>query len=294
METELSPKTLKTLLKFQQDEENSFKIYAFLSKRGKSRDNKEILQQMSTDEARHASVWREYTKNKKIRPQWWVVLWYKLLAVLLGFTFVSKRLEKGEKLAVSGYKKLGEEIPEALRIMDEEAEHENKLVEMLDEERLKYVGAMVLGLNDALVELSGSIAGFTFALQNNRLIALSAIIVGIAATLSMATSNYLAERAAGNAHPLKASLYTGIAYLVTVVLLIVPYFIFPNEMFLAAFIVMLVVMLLIIIFFNYYISVAKSQPFFKQFGTMAAISLSVAAISFGIGLLAKTLLGVDV
>ena len=54
---------------------------------------------------------------------------------------------------------------------------EKALLEMLDEERLKYVGSMVLGLNDALVELTGSLAGFTFAMQNTKLIALSGLIV---------------------------------------------------------------------------------------------------------------------
>ena len=58
---------------------------------------------------------------------------------------------------------------------------------------------MVLGLNDALVELTGTLAGLTFALANARLVALAGIITGIAATLSMAASNYLAERANGSA-----------------------------------------------------------------------------------------------
>ena len=48
---------------------------------------------------------------------------------------------------------------------------------------------MVLGLNDALVELTGTIAGLTFVLTNTTLIAMAGIITGIAATLSMAASN---------------------------------------------------------------------------------------------------------
>ena len=65
-------------------------------------------------------------------------------------------------------------------------------------------------------------------------------------------------------------------------------------MYLGALAAMLAVVILIIFFFNYYISVAKSQPFLRRFGEMAAISLGVAVISFGIGLAAKRLLGVDV
>ncbi|MFO7814951.1 MAG: hypothetical protein R6V14_04350 [Halanaerobiales bacterium] len=40
----------------------------------------------------------------------------------------------------------------------EEEEHEQKLLNMLEEERLNYVGSVVLGLNDELVELTYSLA----------------------------------------------------------------------------------------------------------------------------------------
>ncbi len=72
-------------------------------------------------------------------------------------------------------------MEESARIKEQEAEHEEALLGMLDEERLQYVGSMVLGMNDALIELTGSLAGFTFAMQNTRLIALSGLIMGILA-----------------------------------------------------------------------------------------------------------------
>ena len=111
----------------------------------------------------------------------------------------------------------------------EEDEHEKALIDMLDEERLKYIGSMVLGLNDALVELSGALAGFTFALTESRLVGVAGLITGVAATLSMGASEYLSQRSeSGELHPLKAAIYTGIAYLITVTLLVAPYFIVPN------------------------------------------------------------------
>lgn len=57
---------------------------------------------------------------------------------------------------------------------------------------------------------------------------------------------------------------------------------------------MLVIVVIIIAFFNYYISVARSEPFLRRFREMAAISLGVAVISFVIGLLVKEFLGVDI
>ena len=56
---------------------------------------------------------------------------------------------------------------------------------------------------------------------------------------------------------------------------------------------MLATVIFIIMFFNYYISVAKEEPFLKNFATMAIISLSVALISYIIGVVAKELLGID-
>ncbi|MBR5536151.1 MAG: VIT1/CCC1 transporter family protein, partial [Clostridia bacterium] len=164
-------------------------------------------------------------------------------------------------------------------------------MDMLDEERLQYVGSMVLGMNDALVELTGSLAGFTFALQNTRLTALSGLIVGISATFSMAASEFLSARSEGRDDALKSCSYTGIAYLITVVLLILPYLVLDNVI--GALICMLAIVILIIAGFTYYISVAKSEGFTRRFLEMAIISVSVAVVSFFVGILAKKFLGVD-
>lgn len=289
---ELSKTNMKRVLRWQRDELNGALIYTALAKREKDEANRAILAQMASDETLHAQVWRSYT-NTDVKPSRLYVARFKFLGALLGFTFVMKLLQKAEALAEDDYAAAAEEFPEAIRIMEDEHAHEAALIDMLDEERLHYVGAMVLGLNDALVELTGTIAGLSFALANTRLIALSGIITGISATLSMAASNYLAERADGNPKALKSSLYTGAAYLITVALLVLPFLLLPNAQYLPALGIMLATVMIIIIFFNYYISVARSEKFLKRFLEMAIISLSVAAISFVIGLLVKRFLGID-
>ena len=289
----LSTELLAAVRKAQKDEETGALIYAYMAKREKSPENKKLLEQMSKDEKKHADVWKSIT-NENIMPSKSRIFFKKVLITILGFTFVVKSMEKEEQVGQATYEEMKSSIPEAAKMLVEERKHEKVLYNMLDEERLHYVGAMVLGLNDALVELTGAIAGVTFALANCKLVALTGIITGISATLSMAASNYLAEKADGNEDALKSSVYTGGAYLVTVVLMVLPYLLFPNNMYVAAFAVMIATVLLIIFAFNYYISVAKEQPFFKNFLQMAIVSISVAIISFGIGLLAKKLLGIDV
>jgi len=216
------------------------------------------------------------------------------MARVLGFTFAVKLMENGEEHAQEEYESLAREVPESISIRAQEEEHEHALLGMLDEERLQYVGSMVLGLNDALVELTGSLAGFTFAMQNTRLIALSGLIIGISATFSMASSEFLAARSEGRSDALKSCSYTGIAYLLTVVALIAPYLIFPNSQYMLALACMLVVVVLIIAGFTYYTSVAQEEPFKSRFWEMALISVGVAVMSFFVGIAAKHFLGVDI
>lgn len=282
----------KLLLRFQKDEMTSSVIYEYFASRVSDKKNQAVLRRIAQEEACHASVWKNYT-GQDASVNYLAVWWYKLLAFLLGYTFIIKMLELHEYRGVRELEDLIKEIPEVGPIIEQEKEHEKCLINMLDEERLNYVGAMVLGLNDALVELTGTIAGLTFVLMNTALIAMAGIITGIAATLSMAASNYLAERADGNPKALKASVYTGMTYLVTVVFLVLPYLLFPAAMFVPALICMILIVVVLIAVFNFYIAVVRSEAFLPKFFEMAGISLSVALISFLIGLGAKMFLGID-
>jgi len=215
------------------------------------------------------------------------------LARILGLTFSIKLMERGEGQAQVTYGRIARSIPEARRVAEDEDRHEQQLLGMLDEERLRYVGSMVLGRNDALVELTGALAGFSLAMRNTRLIALAGLVTGIAASFSMAASEYLSKKSEeGQGDPLKSSFYTGAAYIVTVLLLIAPYLLLGHYLLCLA--VTMAIAILIILGFNYYLSVAKDLPFRRHFLQMAGISLGVAALSFGIGYLIRVLLGVEV
>ncbi len=144
--------------------------------------------------------------------------------------------------------------------------HEQALLAMLDEERLQFVGSMVLGMNDALVELTGTLAGLTFALQNNRLVALSGLITGVSATFSMTASAYLSAKSDNDPQAVKSCLYTGVMYMITVALMSLPYLLLPAEAYIPALIALLVTVTLIILVFYYYISVAKDYNFKQRFG----------------------------
>ena len=293
MTKNLSEKALSIIKKMQQNELTESVIYKEIAKFAKGDENKQTLERLAREEKAHYEIWKKYT-GIEMKPQKLKVLKYKTLARIFGFTFAVKLMEKGESHAQSEYEVLAQEVAESAVIRREEEEHEQALLEMLDEESLRYVGSMVLGLSDALVELTGSLAGFAFALQNNRLIALSGLIVGISATFSMASSEFLSARSEGRSDALKSCSYTGTAYLVTVILLIAPYLLLDSSMYMAALISMLAIVVLIIAGFTYYTSVAQDQPFKSRFLEMAVISITVAVVSFVVGILAKRFLGVDI
>ena len=288
----VSPAALAVIRKMQQGELTESVIYERIAKFAKGEENKATLLRLAGEEKAHYEIWKTYT-GEEMKPEMGKVFKYTMLARILGFTFAVKLMERGEENAQAEYELLSKEVEESTKIRREEEEHEQVLLAMLDEERLQYVGSMVLGLNDALVELTGSLAGFAFALQNNRLIALSGLIVGISATFSMASSEFLAARSEGRSDALKSCSYTGIAYLLTVIALIAPYLLLGTSQYIAALICMLLVVVLIIAGFTYYTSVAMDQPFRSRFLEMAGISISVAVVSFIVGILAKQFLGVD-
>ena len=292
MAAKLSSAALEIVKRMQQNELTESVIYEKIASFAKGEQNKQTLLRLSREEKAHYQIWESYT-GISMKPEKWKILKYTLLARVLGFTFAVKLMERGEENAQVDYSLLAQEVEESIHIRQQEEEHEKALLDMLDEERLQYVGSMVLGLNDALVELTGSLAGFAFALQNTRLIALSGLIVGISATFSMASSEFLAARSEGRTDALKSCSYTGIAYLLTVIALIAPYLIFPVGQYIPALICMLVVVILIIAGFTYYTSVAQDHPFKRRFLEMALISVGVAVVSFIVGILAKQFLGVD-
>ena len=291
MTKSVSDAALKIIKKMQLNELTESVIYKKIAKFAKGEENKKTLERLGNEEKAHYEIWKGYT-GVEMKPKKGKIFKYTLLARILGFTFAVKLMERGEEMAQEKYDLLANEAPESVHIREQEEEHEAALLSILDEERLHYVGSMVLGLSDALVELAGSLAGFTFALRDTKLVALSGLIVGISATFSMASSEFLSAKSEGRNDAFKSCTYTGIAYLLTVVALILPYILISNP--LIALGTMLGIIVLIIAGFTYYTSVAQDLKFGSRFFEMAGISVAVSIISFGVGILAKQLFGIEV
>ncbi len=288
----INPQTHRAVLDAQKAEITEHLIYRSLARSISNERNRALVSQIADDELRHYHFYKAFS-GVDVYPDRIKVLFYVLLARVLGLNFTLKLMEQGEDLAQEHYRQLVAVDPGVRDIVADEERHEAELLAMIDEERMRYTGSVILGLNDALVELTGALAGFTLALQETRLIAASGLIIGVAASLSMAASEYLSTKdEADGRDPLRASLYTGTAYVGVVTVLVAPYFIF-TQVFVCLGVTLAVAMTVIAVF-NYYVAVAKGLNFRRKFIEMLAISLGVAAVNFGVGFAVKHGLNIDI
>jgi len=286
--------TRQAMVAAQRSELTEHIIYQRLAKRMSDGENAKILRRIAADEKRHHDFWEALTR-RRVGANRFLVWGYVWLARLFGITFSLKLMEKGEFFSQQQYAKMSD-VEGIHRIIHDEEEHERELIDLLHDEPLEYAGSIVLGLNDALVELTGALAGLTLALANGRVVAMAGLVTGIAASLSMGASEYLSAKSEMDRDtvksPAKAALYTGTAYVFAVVLLILPFFLLANVF--VALATTLTVAVVIIATFTFYISVAKEVGFWPRFLEMAGISLGVSAISFGIGFVVRRVMGVEI
>ena len=167
-----------------------------------------------------------------------------------------------------------------------------KSMDMKSKKNFEYTGALVLGMHDALVELSGIIAGLTFAIADRKIIIMTGAIAAVAASMSMAAANYQAQRADENPRALNAALYTGIMYIGTSTALLFPFAVIPNRFWALG--MMGLIAVLIIFVFNCAIRHVSHRPFMKRFAEMLLICAGVATASFIIGSAAKYFIGVQI
>lgn len=272
-------------------------IYKEMLKGERDAGFREILDALVRQEGAHFQFWRNYSTKKEFHVGFLQILLFKIMRNVLGLTFTLKYIEGGEKDAIKKYNaylatvtdaQLRERIKE---IIGHEEEHERKLISSIKEEKVEFISNIVLGVNDGLIELTGALVGFSFAFQKPSLVALTGFITGLAASLSMASSAYMQAQYEVGKSAFKAAIYTGMAYVVVVCLLILPYVLISTT--LIAVPMMLGIAILVIAGVSYYTSVVFDRKFLKQFTEMTLFSLGVAGITFGIGSLLRSVFKID-
>lgn len=280
-----------TLLKFQKNEITEYHVYYNLAKTIKGK-NKKVIEEISGDELRHYNFLKKYS-GVDVIPNWLKIFWLFIMGKTIGLTFTLKFMEKGEANAEKEYIKLRRTIKNIDAIIKDEESHEKELIAIIEEEKLGYISSMVLGLNDAIVELTGALAGFTFALQNTKVIGVAGLITGIAGALSMSAAEYLSQKSEKtNRNPLKAAFYTGIMYLIVILILVLPYFIVNS--YYSAFGFTFIGVILVVLLFSFFVSIIQESIFKHIFWEMLLICLGVSFIAFLIGLGARKILNINI
>ena len=280
-------------LKQLQNEINDYTIYTLLANSEKDDANRKILQKIAGEEKRHYNFCQKITGETRTANNF-NVIFYVIMVKIFGTSFALKFMESREEGAESFYSGIMNEYPEASQIYEEEMNHESQLISMLKDKKLINAGAIVLGMNDALVELTGTLSGIALAFSNTLVVGTTGFIMGVAASLSMAGSAYLEskENPSADISPLVYSLYTGVSYIINTRIFIIPFFI-VNYMNLSI-LLMFVGAFVAIVAYNFYISVAKELKFTPRVVQMCAITFGVAIISFLIGFLVKRYFGLEI
>ena len=281
-------KATKRIHRAQQMEITEHLLYGRLAQSAKEPNTRNALLEIAQQELSHYEQWKDATgvdvdpSGNELRVYYWI-------AKLFGIIFMIKLRDF---FIWRTYTSLQDVVPEASRAMEHGMVLAKTLRSAIDDERLRYMGAIVMGLNDAIVEITGAISGFTLALRNTQLIALAGLITGIAGALSMASSEYLEKQSESDArNPVKAAGYTGGAYLLTAIILVMPYLLLHN--YLIALVLMLGLASIIILLFSFYSTFLFDQKFRHRFPQMLAMSFGVALVAFLIGSVLRVALGVN-
>lgn len=148
--------------------------------------------------------------------------------------------------------------------------------------------AIVLGMHDAIVSLTGLIAGLYFASVETNIIVISCVISSISASLSMGAANYLATRTTGRRGAFGAAVHTFLAYMITCVLLILPFFVITNR----ATAVCAVFAMAVLIIWGFNAVFYRNDHFWRHFSEMLGICAIVSVAAFLIGESASRLFGI--
>jgi VIT1/CCC1 family predicted Fe2+/Mn2+ transporter len=283
------------LKKYVVDEFKDYVIYRSLADAERDTTRREILSNLSKKEYEHYMFWLQLTNYQPKPPSRLRIGLMITLRRLLGLVFITRLLERHERSVVRWYRELSDALPPKERetlfhIMREEEEHEKMLIGQIEENIIKYLGYVVLGLADAIIEISGVHAGFLGATNVTILAGMAGLVVGFAASISMGVAVYLQAKQTPAIVPFRAALLTGITYISTVILQALPFFL-TSDIFIA-FTASIAVSITLIAGFTYYGAVVRDVDSRKEIITNIALTLGTAAATYLFGELLSTWLGI--
>ncbi len=278
---------LDDLRKLARNEATHKEIYLRLAKYEKNQKLRNHFLKLASFDAQHSKVWSSISGDIQEDVSIIKVAFFLLIRFVFGAVFAVKLLERGEEKAVLNCgERLNRDTNQSGRradvqnVIDDEIDNEAAVVRTIKSTERNYMGPVVLGLNDALVELIGVIAGLVSAISNNLFIGFSGFVVGMASALSMAASYYLSNdlTEVSKLESIKGGIYTGTSYFFTTLLLVGPFFVLSNRFLALGFSLAFAVSVICIVAF--FSAVVNDRPFGRNIAKMLLLGIGVAVMVY--------------
>ncbi len=256
-----------------------------------------ILKTLSATEHKHFEFWRRYVPGEAPKLDRFKVFWVLFLRRVLGLTFASRYLDRHEASVVKEYQAVAGLIPEADRaafdeMVSDEREHENEFARKVESTAVRYISFVVLGLADALVEISGIHAGSLGIYRETEIAGLAGIVAGAAASMAMASAAYAQAKQGFSGSAKLSAIYTGVSYFISAVLLATPYFLTKSMVY--ALTSSLSVAVIMLALTTYYSTVIGNKPFMREFVEILAILLGATLALYVFGYFVGTSTGIKI
>jgi VIT1/CCC1 family predicted Fe2+/Mn2+ transporter len=280
------------------DEFTDHTLYERMS-RSVSKDSEfaKTLGDLSTTELGHFEFWRKYAPEAEARPSMVKVYWVLFLRYVLGLTFAVRYLERHEATVIKAYKSVSHLIPaedkaKFDKVISDEETHEREFSRRIESSAVRYISFVVLGLADALVEITGIHAGSLGIYEQTEIAGLAGIIAGAAASLAMASAAFAQAKQGFQGSAKLSAAYTGISYFITAIVLATPYFLTRSMTLAISVSLALAVLLLTII--TFYSSVISSKPFTRDFLEILLIMFGVTVALYLFGYFIRVATGITI
>lgn len=295
-----SKETLESVaLEGIRDEAKDRIIYERLadSYKGSNQRYSETFRKLAATECKHYNFWRKIARGKESHPsrfEIWAVL---LLRRVFGTTFAIKFLESHETETIERYKSVAHLIPDEDKkifqeIINDEVEHEKGFRADIESSYVKYISFVILGLADAIVEISGIHAGSLGIYNSTRITGLAGVVAGAAASIAMASAAFAQAKQGFKGSASLSAIFTGISYFISAVILAGPYFLTENKIdAMATSLILGVVILLITIYYN---SVISEGHFRRDFAELVAIMLAATVVLYVFGEAVRIYTGITI
>ncbi len=274
------------------------KLYERLSKTvSPSSPFADVLMHLSGTENEHYQFWKRYAPDAEPKLDRIKLYWVLFLRRVLGLTFASRFLDRHESSVVKEYRGLAALIPQAdkpafEKMVADEEEHEKEFAQKIESEAIRYISFIVLGLADALVEITGIHAGSLGIYNKTEYAGLAGVVAGGAASLAMASAAFAQAKQGFQGSARLSAFYTGISYFVTAIILATPYFLTPVMVYALSTSLTLAVIILALI--SYYSTVISGKPFARDFLEILLIMFGVTAALYFFGYVIRVGFGITI